>query len=161
MTGFVEPDCIWRSDRSWQQKGEELRLERGEYQGKSTYKLRLYWRTDDGSWRWSQARATQSGKTWAEFGIKARELESLGTALLAEARVGLEPLDVSQPASAMAGGNSIPREGSESAGGGEPVWGDDIPRAQRESRNFQLHAPAKATVPRASDGLGSDEGIPF
>lgn len=100
MSNWQEPEVIWRSDRSWKEKGEEVRLERGEYQGHSTYKLRLMWRTDDGSWRWSQARETSSGKTWAEFGLKQRELESLGKLLLAEAKSPQPAIDVSTPLAA-------------------------------------------------------------
>lgn len=98
---FVEPDVIWRSDRSYQDKGEEVRLERGEYQGRSTYKLRLMWKTPDGQWRWSQARETSSGKTWADFGLKQKELQALGELLIAEAKSRQPALDLAAP---MVGG---------------------------------------------------------
>lgn len=85
MSDFIPPDVIWRADRSWQDKQERIQLERGEYQGRPTYKLRMLWKTPDGQWRWSQARAATSGKTWAELGLKQKELRSLGELLIAEA----------------------------------------------------------------------------
>lgn len=83
---FEEPETLATFDRTWKDKHEELRLERGEYQGKPTYTLRLYWQTPDGQWRWSAAKPTQSGKCWASLSLKGRELLDLGEALIAEAK---------------------------------------------------------------------------
>jgi hypothetical protein len=79
---FAEPEVIATFDRSWGDKKEELRLERGEYQGKSTFALRLYWQTPDGQWRWAAQKPTQSGKCWERLNLKGRELRELGEALV-------------------------------------------------------------------------------
>lgn len=100
---FEEPECIWRADRSWKGKHEELRLERGSYEGHATYTLRVFWRTDDGQMRWSQAKPTSSGKCWASLNLKSRELASLGALLLAESQSPQPALDVSEPASTTRG----------------------------------------------------------
>lgn len=85
MSNYVEPETIATFNRSWKDRKEELRLERGEYNGRPTYTLRVYWQTDDGSWRWSSQKPTQSGKCWERLGLKAKELRELGEALIAEA----------------------------------------------------------------------------
>jgi hypothetical protein len=82
---FEEPQTLATFDRTWQDKHEELRLERGEYQGRPTYSLRLYWQTPEGQWRWSAAKPTQAGKTWQVLNLKAKELRALGEALIAAA----------------------------------------------------------------------------
>jgi hypothetical protein len=79
---FEDPEFLATFDRSFGDKKEELRLERGSYQGKTTYTLRVYWQTPDGSWRWSAQKPTQSGKCWERLNIKARELRDLGAALM-------------------------------------------------------------------------------
>lgn len=79
---FAEPEVIATFDRSWGDKKEELRLERGEFQGKPTYALRLYWQTGDGQWRWAAQKPTQSGKCWERLNLKSRELRELGEALV-------------------------------------------------------------------------------
>lgn len=79
---FQEPEVIATFDRSYGDKREELRLERGEYQGKSTFSLRLYWQTPDGQWRWAAQKATTSGKCWERLNLKSRELKDLGEALI-------------------------------------------------------------------------------
>lgn len=79
---FEDPDILARFDRSFGDKKEELRLERGEYQGKPTYTLRLYWQTPDGSWRWASQKPTTSGKCWERLNLKARELRDVGAALM-------------------------------------------------------------------------------
>lgn len=129
---FEEPEVIWRSDRSYKEKGEEVRLERGEYNGSATYKLRLMWKTPDGQWRWSQARPTQSGKTWADFGLKAKELESLGKLLLAESKSAQPALELDAP---VAGGRG------------------EYARDQR--------APARSTASQSALPLDGDDDIPF
>jgi hypothetical protein len=88
---FEEPHVIAKFDRSYGDKKEELRLERGEYQGKPTFTLGLYWLTPDGSWRWSVQKPSQSGKTWQRFHLKAKELEALGHALVAAANDTAQP----------------------------------------------------------------------
>lgn len=85
MGQFEEPTTLAKFDRSWGDKKEELRLERGEFQGKPTYSLRLYWQGQDGSWRWASQKPTASGKSWERINLKARELRELGAALLAAA----------------------------------------------------------------------------
>lgn len=80
---FSEPEVIATFDRSWGDKKEELRLERGEYQGKPTFSLRLYWQTPDGAWRWAAQKPTQSGKCWERLNLKGKELRALGEALVA------------------------------------------------------------------------------
>lgn len=82
MGQFAEPEVLATFDRTWGEKKEELRLERGEYQGNPTYSLRLYWQTPDGAWRWAAQKPTQSGKCWERMNLKGRELEKLGEALL-------------------------------------------------------------------------------
>lgn len=79
---FAEPEVIATFDRSWNDKKEELRLERGEYQGKPTFALRLYWQTPDGAWRWAAQKPTTSGKCWERLNLKQKELRDLGNALL-------------------------------------------------------------------------------
>jgi hypothetical protein len=79
---FEDPEIIARFDRSYGDKKEELRLERGMYQDKPTYTLRLYWQTPDGSWRWSSQKPTTSGKCWERLNLKARELRDVGAALM-------------------------------------------------------------------------------
>lgn len=82
---FEEPEVLATLDRSYGDKHEELRLERGEYQGKPTFTLRLHWQAADGKWRWSSQKPTQSGKCWERLNIKQRELRELGEALIAAA----------------------------------------------------------------------------
>jgi hypothetical protein len=79
---FEEPDVLATFDRSFGDKKEQLRLERGSYEGKPTYTLRLYWQGGDGVWRWGQQKPTQSGKCWERLNLKARELRDLGAALM-------------------------------------------------------------------------------
>ena len=85
MGQFEEPTVLATFDRSWGDKKEEMRLERGSYNGKPTYALRLYWQGGDGSWRWASQKPTASGKCWERLNLKARELRELGAALLAAA----------------------------------------------------------------------------
>lgn len=85
MSTFEEPDTLAVFDRSYGDSKQELRLERGEYNGRPTYALRLYWQTPDGQWRWSAAKPSQSGKCWQSMSLKAKELRALGEALIAEA----------------------------------------------------------------------------
>lgn len=80
---FAEPEVIATFDRSWGDKKEELRLERGEYQGKPTFSLRLYWQTPEGQWRWAAQKPTTSGKCWERLNLKGKELRQLGEALIA------------------------------------------------------------------------------
>lgn len=117
---FQEPDVLWTSDRTWKDKAEAVRLERGEYQGKPTYKLRIMWKTPDNQWRWSQARPATSGKTWAEFGLKAKELESLGRLLIAESKS-------QQPAIEMAASTPAPAAKSAPKAPSSFPDDDDIP----------------------------------
>lgn len=132
MSDFVDNDCIWLSDRSWGERGEQLRLERGTYQGRLTYTLRLFFRTQDGAWRWSQPKPSSSGKVWASLSLKQRELADLGRVLLAEAEQEQPALDLSQPASER-----------------EPQ--------QRERRTWKAPVPA-----RSGDLAEADDGsIPF
>ncbi len=79
---FTEPEIIASFDRSYGDKKEELRLERGDYQGKPTFCLRLYWQAGDGAWRWASQKPTQSGKCWERMNLKARELKAIGEALI-------------------------------------------------------------------------------
>lgn len=79
---FAEPNVIATFDRSWGDKKEELRLEQGEYQGKTTFSLRLYWQTPDGQWRWAAQKPTTSGKCWERLNLKSKELRQLGEALI-------------------------------------------------------------------------------
>lgn len=69
-------------DRSWGDRKEELRLEKGDYEGKPTFTLRLHWQGGDGKWRWGVQKPTQSGKCWERLNLKARELRALGQALI-------------------------------------------------------------------------------
>lgn len=85
---FEEPEVLATFDRSFGDKKEQLRLERGEYQGKPTYSLRLYWQAADGIWRWASQKPTQSGKCWERLNLKAKELRDLGAALMAAADGG-------------------------------------------------------------------------
>jgi hypothetical protein len=115
MSEFIEPDIIWRSDRSYGEKRERVQLERGEFNGRPTYKLRALWQSDDGVWRWTRARETSSGKAWTEFGLKQRELESLGALLLAEAKapgraLGPDELSQSGAPARQQGGNQRPAQ---------------------------------------------------
>lgn len=111
---FAENEVIATFDRSWGDKREELRLERGEYQGKPTFSLRLYWQTPDGAWRWAAQKPTQSGKCWERLNLKQKELRDLGNALLHAA--GAANDNSSRPRGASRGG-FIPAEVSD----------DDIP----------------------------------
>lgn len=85
MSDFTEPETLWESDRTFGEKAELIRLEKGEYNGKSTYSLRVLFKNRDGEWRWSQARADGKGRCWASLNLKAKELKELGEALLREA----------------------------------------------------------------------------
>lgn len=82
---FEEPEVLATLDRSYGDKKEVLRLERGMYQDKPTFTLRLHWQAPDGKWRWSSQKPTQSGKCWERLNIKQRELRELGEALIAAA----------------------------------------------------------------------------
>jgi hypothetical protein len=142
MADWKDPDCIWRTDRSWQDKFEEVRLERSEFNNRPVYKLRLLWRAADGKMRWSAARETSSGNVWAEFGIKAKELESLGQLLIAESKSPQPALDVTEPASASA---SAARSNEQ----------------QRSApRQFRATPSDEASAGRASD-TGDDGFCPF
>jgi hypothetical protein len=79
---FEEAEVLATFNRSFGDRKEELRLERGSYEGKPTYTLRLYWQGGDGIWRWGQQKPTQSGKCWERLNLKARELRDLGAALM-------------------------------------------------------------------------------
>ncbi len=80
---FEEPTVLATFDRSFGDKKERLQLERGEYNGKPTHTLRLYWQTPDGAWRWCSQKPTQSGKCWERLNLKSKELRALGEALIA------------------------------------------------------------------------------
>jgi hypothetical protein len=80
---FEEPTLIAKFDRSFGDKKEELRFERGEYKGKPTFALRAYWQTPDGAWRWCTQQPSQAGgKCWKALHLKAHELQALGEALI-------------------------------------------------------------------------------
>ena len=80
---FEDTQVIATFDRSWGDRKEQLQLERGEYNGKPTFALRVLWKTPDGQWRWSPKKPTANGKTWESLNLKARELRALGEALIA------------------------------------------------------------------------------
>lgn len=82
---FEENTVLAKFNRSFGDKKEELRLERGEYNGKPTFTLRLYWQTPDGAWRWASQKPTTSGKCWERLNLKQKELQALGEALIAAA----------------------------------------------------------------------------
>ena len=88
---FEEADILAKFDRSFGDKKEELRLERGDYQGKPTYTLRLYWQTPDGAWRWSSQKPTQSGKCWERLNLKSKELKAIGETLIRAANNAPKP----------------------------------------------------------------------
>lgn len=79
---FTEPDILATFDRSFGDKKERLQLERGEYNGKPTFALRLAWQGGDGIWRWAQQRESKNGKCYERLSLKAKELEDLGRALI-------------------------------------------------------------------------------
>jgi hypothetical protein len=83
---FQEPDVIATFDRSYGDKKEELRLEKGEFNGNPTFTLRLHWQAGDGTWRWAAQKPTQSGKCWERLNLKAKELKALGEALIAASK---------------------------------------------------------------------------
>jgi hypothetical protein len=83
MSTFEEPTVIATFDRSFGERREQLRLERSEFNGWPVFMLRVLWQSEDGTWRWSQAKPSQSGKCWQAFSLKARELRELGEALIA------------------------------------------------------------------------------
>jgi hypothetical protein len=84
VTDFKQDEVLWESDRSFGEKAEQLRLEKGEYQGKPTYSLRLMFKNRDGDWRWSQVRADSKGRHWASLNLRAKELPGLLEALQRE-----------------------------------------------------------------------------
>ena len=96
MAQFEEPEVLATFDRSFGDKHEQLRFERGSFNGRATYTLRVYWQADDGQWRWSQAKPTSSGKVWASLNLKAKELRTLGEMLIAESEQP-QPAQGSQP----------------------------------------------------------------
>lgn len=79
---FQENEVLATFDRSWDDRKERLQLERGSYNGKPTFALRVCWQADDNTWRWSQARLNDKGKAFQAMSIKARELRALGEALI-------------------------------------------------------------------------------
>lgn len=83
---YEEPEILIRLNRTYKDKAEALQLERGSFQGRSTFTLRQVWQPpgDDG-WRWSRAREDSKGRCWASMSVKARELRELGEALIAAA----------------------------------------------------------------------------
>lgn len=83
---YDQPTVLATFDRSWGDKKEELRLERGEYKGKPTHALRLYWKGNDGQWRWAAQKPTASGKCWERLNLKPDELLLLGEALIKAAK---------------------------------------------------------------------------
>jgi hypothetical protein len=89
---FEEPTLIAKFDRSFGDKKEELRFERGEYKNKPTFALRMYWQTPDGAWRWCTQTPGDNGKCWKAFHLKAHELQALGEAFIHAAA------DVANPA---------------------------------------------------------------
>jgi hypothetical protein len=123
---FVEAEVIARFDRSYGDKNEELRLERGEYQGKPTYSLRLYWQAQDGTWRWAAQKPTQSGKCWERLNLKQRELHSLGEALIAEAKAQLGYSGGAPPQQQRRSSRPVEPTDPESVYRG-PGHGDEIP----------------------------------
>jgi len=99
---FTDPEVLARFDRSYGDKKEELRIDRGEYKGVPTYTLRLYWQATDGTWRWNEQKPTQSGKCWERLNLKQRELEAIGLALIDCARGALSPLVIPPPSPLLA-----------------------------------------------------------
>lgn len=98
MSDFTEPEVLASFDRTVGEHKEQLALEKGEFRGRPTYCLRLRWQNAEGAWRWSQAKASSTGRYFAALTVKARELRELGLALVAEAdelehqRVGRRPV---------------------------------------------------------------------
>lgn len=84
MASRSQPDVIGRWDRSYADDRRELRLERSQYEGADVYALRLVELDENGSWRWSKAKVSKNGASYACLGIKARELEAIGRLLLNE-----------------------------------------------------------------------------
>lgn len=107
---FEDPDILARFDRSFGDKKEELRLERGTYNDKPTYTLRLYWQTPDGSWRWASQKPTTSGKCWERLNLKAKELQAVGEALIRAAKDAPRPAAAQkrEPVFAEPGDDDIP-----------------------------------------------------
>ena len=101
MPEFEQPEILAEFDRSYGDRHEKLVLERGQYQGRPTFTIRMLWRAPDGVWRWSAPKPTSTGRVWAAIGVKARELKALGLALV-EAADALEkqggPMAVPRPA---------------------------------------------------------------
>jgi hypothetical protein len=82
MSQFEEPEVLATFDRSFGDRRERLQLERGSYQGRATFSLRVCWETPEGQWRWSAAKPSASGKCFQSLNLKQRELCELGQALI-------------------------------------------------------------------------------
>jgi hypothetical protein len=82
-SNWSEPETLWSNDREYQGKVDRIALERSEYQGRTNVDLRMLWRADDGSFRWSQTREDRNGKHWLVLRIRDNELRALGEALIA------------------------------------------------------------------------------
>jgi hypothetical protein len=129
MSQFEEAEVLAKFDRSFGDKHEELRLERGTYNGRPTFALRLYWRAEDGTWRWSSQKPTQSGKCWERLNLKARELVDLGNALLKAADRLAEELGPARPKTKDTPERKAARDRFDAANPPYtgPGHGDDIP----------------------------------
>lgn len=141
---FEEPDVMWMSDRSYADKHERVQLELHQYQGRQTFRLRVLWQTPEGQWRWAPARPTSSGKVWQDFGLRAKELRSLGEALLKAA-------DLAEGTEAQ--------EGRRAAAQGAPLR-QPSPREQRELDRYDAGVRSAKTPPAPAE-FEDDVDIPF
>lgn len=149
---FEEPTILYTGDRSYNDKYERLQLEQGEYQGRATFALRITWQAEDGTWRWSQARPSQTGKCWRSLNLKARELRELGEALIAAAD--------STP------GEAIPRGGQQRSTtsdrrGAEPPRPTGQPGRQPTRREQQELDRFEGQRPAAKCSDFDDDDLPF
>lgn len=96
ITPMADDKILWEADRSFQGTSELIRLEEGEYKGYPTFKLRKCFLGRENRWFWAQTAPDPKGRHWAVMNLKARELESLGKALLAAA-ASLSELPAPEP----------------------------------------------------------------
>jgi hypothetical protein len=155
---FVEPDIIFRADRTYNDSEEELRLERSEWQGKDVYRLRVVFKTQEGQWRWSQARPSSTQRYWQEFNLKARELRALGELLIAESEAQQQALDPNEPiaeGAPKASGSRRPPPGLDGKQRRAPA-----PREQRAMAEYDQAQNRNRRVP-VSGPDQEDDDIPF
>jgi hypothetical protein len=88
MADYKETPALWSVKRG---DTTEIRLVKDEYNGRTSFTLRVFWKGDDGVWRWSNKQPDRNGKHWDALTLREGEFQSLAKFIANKAAGKSEP----------------------------------------------------------------------